>query len=118
MGRKTYESIGRNLPDRTNIIVSRNPEFKAEGAFVCKTIEEAIEQARKSGGSDEIFIIGGAQIFEKAIIFADKLYITKVNSEAPAADAFFPDYSDFKKVLFSEKHMEDGLEYEFAVLEK
>lgn len=118
MGRKTYESIGRLLPNRTNIIVTRDPNFKVEGAIICSSIEETIEKAKGEPGSNEIFIIGGSQIFEQMIGRADKLYLTKINSEAPMTDAFFPDYSEFEKVVFSEKHNDDGLQYEFVDLEK
>lgn len=118
MGRKTFESIGKVLPNRTNIIVTRDPEYKAEGAMIAGSIEEALRAADTQGDNEEIFIIGGAQIFDQAIKMADKLYLTKINSEAPLADAFFPDYSGFKKVNFAEKHNDDGLEYEFVNLEK
>lgn len=117
MGRKTFESIGRVLPNRTNIIVSRDSSYKVEGAIVVGSIDSALEQA-KAKDSNEIFIIGGAKVFEQVINNADKLYLTKINSEAPMADAFFPDYSSFKKIISIEKHNEDGLEYEFVNLEK
>lgn len=116
MGRKTYESIGRLLPDRANIIITRDKNFSVEGALVSDSIEEAIEKAKNEAGSDEIFIIGGSQIYSLAIPHADKLYITKINSSSPVADTFFPDYSEFKKIEFSEKHNDDGLEYEFIDL--
>ena len=118
MGRKTYESIGRILPNRTNIIITRDEGFKIDGAIVAHSLEEAIEAAKKSPGADEIFIFGGAQIFEQAIKLADKLYLTRINSEAPLADAYFPDYSEFNKITFQEKHVEDSLEYEFVEIEK
>lgn len=116
MGRKTFESIGRLLPNRTNIVVTRDPNYKVEGAVIVNSIEEALRQAQ--GDNEEVFIIGGAQIYSSAINLADKLYLTKINSEAPLADTFFPDYSNFTKVVFQESHMDDGLEYEFLTLEK
>ena len=118
MGRKTFESIGRVLPNRTNIIVSHDPGLEIDGAKVATSIEQGLEIARSEKGADEVFIIGGAQIFEQAIKFADKLYLTKVNSEAPMADTFFPDYSEFTKETFREAHEDDGLEYVFINLEK
>ena len=118
MGRKTYESIGRILPNRTNIIVTRDTSYKIEGAIICNYIEQAIEKAKGERGAEEIFIIGGAQIFEQAIKLADKLYLTLINAEAPMADVFFPDYSEFKKVSFSQKKMDDSIEYQFLDLEK
>ena len=136
MGRRTYESIDRLLPNRTNIIVTRDPNFTVEGAIVVNSIEDSIEKAKNieetrlrasfaevatkaeqgSGGRGEIFIIGGAQIYALGIKFADKLYLTKIDAEAPSADAFFPDYSEFKKVVRREEGEENGLKYEFVEL--
>ncbi len=118
MGRKTYQSINRLLPGRTNIIITRDSNFKVDGAILCNSLEQAIDAAKGEPGSDEIFIIGGAQVFAEAIKTADKLYLTKIASEAPMADVFFPDYSEFTKVLFQEANNEDGLEYEFVDLER
>ncbi len=118
MGRKTYQSINRLLPGRTNIIITSDPNFKVEGAIIVNSIEEAIETAKSKPGSDEIFIIGGAQVYEQAIKLANKLYLTLINAEAPMADVFFPDYSEFSRVTFSQKRMEDSIEYQFLDLEK
>lgn len=118
MGRKTYESIGRLLPNRSNIIITRDKEYKVEGAIVCNSVEQAIEKAKNEQGSDEIFIIGGGQIYDLGIKLADKLYLTLINSQAPMADVFFPDYSEFTKEVFREEHEEDGLQYEFVDLER
>lgn len=91
MGRKTFvsilEQLGKPLPGRVNIIVSRK-NYQHEGALTCKDIEEAIEQAAKTG-SEEICIIGGAQIYEQSIPFADKIYLTRVH-QSPEGDARFP----------------------------
>lgn len=120
MGRKTYESIGRPLPNRTNIVVSRtmgetitdNSEIK-----VVPTMEEAITKAKETG-SDEIFIIGGQKVFEEAIKFADRLYLTVVDSEVPDADVFFPDYSDFKNIVSQRKSRDSNFSYEFLQIER
>lgn len=91
MGRKTFESIleslGKPLPGRVNIIVSRK-NYQHAGALTCKDLDEAIEQAAKTG-SDEICIVGGAQIYAQAIALADKIYLTRVH-QSPEGDAFFP----------------------------
>jgi len=81
MGRKTHESIGRVLPGRTNIIVTRDTryEIREEGAIVVHSLEEALEKAQDADGSEEVFIIGGAQIFAEALPTADKLYVTLVD---------------------------------------
>jgi len=118
MGRKTYQSINRLLPNRTNIIVSRDQNYKAEGALVANSIEEAIEKAKLEHGSEEVFIIGGAQIYSLGMQHANKLYLTIIEAEESSADAFFPDYAEFKKVVFRQKGEENGLKFEFVDLER
>lgn len=115
MGRKTFESIGKPLPNRTNIVITRDLNYTASGIKVTHTLEEALRLAQ---GDDEVFIIGGGQIFQEAINKADKLYLTVVEDN-PEADTFFPDYSDFKKVVWeSEQQESDGLRYRFLELER
>lgn len=114
MGRKTFESIGRPLPNRTNIIITRDPQYFVEGAMVVHSLEETLRQAQDI--ETEVFVIGGGQIYQQAIGLADKLYLTIVEGN-PDADTFFPDYSDFKKVVFEESHQSDGLKYKFINLE-
>ena len=116
MGRKTFESIGRPLPNRTNIVVTRDKGFKADGCEVVHSVEEAVEVAKKVEDI-EIFIIGGGQIYKQSITFADKLYLTIVEGE-PEADTYFPDYAEFKKIILEESHETDGLKYKFLELEK
>ena len=91
MGRKTYESIGRPLPGRTTIIVSRNPSFQPEGCMVARSLETAIEFARFDQ-EDEVFVIGGGDLFDQAIDMADRIYLTQVHASLEA-DVYFPDYS-------------------------
>lgn len=115
MGRKTFESIGMPLPNRTNIIITHDIDYMAEGCTIANSLEEALRLAQ---GDDEIFIIGGGQIYKEAIGMADKLYLTIVEG-SPEADTFFPDYSDFKKVINEENHVSDeGIKYKFIDLEK
>lgn len=104
MGRKTYESIGRPLPERVNIIVTHDKNFSRPGCLTAGSLEEAITMARKKD-KNEIFIIGGGQIYDQAIGIADKLYLTKVEGNFEA-DTFFPDYSRFKTII-SQKTVED-----------
>lgn len=100
MGRKTYESIGRPLPGRINIVISQSiTPGVIRGVMTVKSLESAIELAKKQPGADGIFIIGGASVFEQALPLTDKLYLTMVEAEFPDADAFFPNYSDFKKII-------------------
>lgn len=114
MGRKTYDSIGHPLPNRVNIVITRDPNFKAETVIVVHSLEEALKQINESG---EVFIIGGGQIYQEAIEMADRLYLTVVEGN-PEADTFFPDYSEFKKVVSEESHESDGFKYKFLELER
>ena len=87
MGRKTYESIGRPLPNRDNIIISRNGEYQAEG---CKTVGSLSQAISLYPADQEIFIIGGGEIYRQSMDMADKLYITEVEAQFDG-DTFFPE---------------------------
>lgn len=118
MGRKTYESIGRPLPNRTNIVISRNPEFQAEGIRVVPTLEEAIELAEsvnEINGVDEVMVIGGAAIYELALPKADRLYLTHVHADVHG-DAFFPevDFKQFKQVARDDYFADDKNPYDYS----
>lgn len=118
MGRKTFESIGKPLPGRTNIIITRNQNFKTPGILVVESIEQAIKLAAAKPGSEEIFIIGGGEIYRQAMAdnLVDKLYITHVQGDFQA-DTFFPDYSHFK-LLKRQEDQEGNYHFEFLELEK
>lgn len=116
MGRKTYESMGRLLPNRTNIIITRDPDYSVEGAFMAHSLEEAIEEGKRVD-QNEVFVIGGGHIFEQAISIADKLYLTLVHTNIEG-DAHFPDYSQFKYETFRQDGEENGLVFTFLELEK
>jgi dihydrofolate reductase len=119
MGRKTFESIGRVLPNRTNIIVTRDPDFNIAGATMSFSLEDALVKAKSTPGAEEIFIFGGGQIFKEALEkgLVDRLYLTIVKGDY-AADTFFPDYSQFSKIVEKEDHESDGYQYSFVTLEK
>lgn len=117
MGRKTYESIGRLLPNRTNIIVTRDSLYAVTGAIMAASLEDALEAARKAEGNDEVFIIGGGQLFAEALPITDRLYLTVVDVEAPA-DTFFPAYPQFSKVVSKEEKVDWDYPYTFFTLEK
>ena len=89
VGRKTFESIGKPLPGRHTIVVTRNSNFKHEGCFVARSVEEAIAMAQERGES-ESFVIGGAEIYAHALGAADRIYLTQVHAEVNA-DTFFPE---------------------------
>ena len=121
MGRKCFESIGRPLPRRTNVVITRDPGFDAPGTIVVRSVEEAIETCR-AGGENEAFIIGGGQIYLQTMRFWDKIYLTDVELEVPDADVFFPktDPADWRQVFF-EKHAADEKNpapFTFRILEK
>ena len=111
MGRKTYESLGRPLPNRQNIVVTHNLAFNVPGIVVCGTLEEALKKASEyenttSHSNKEIFIIGGGEIYKQGLTHSDKLYLTVVENEAEG-DVFFPDYSEFKKVVSKEDRIDE-----------
>lgn len=117
MGRKTYESIGRLLPRRINIIVTRDKSYKVEGAIVTHSIEEAIQVGKEKETRGELCVIGGAQIYEQAMKYTDKLYLTLVDGSFDA-DAFYPEYSNFKKEVFRKKSKDGGYTFTFLDLER
>jgi len=116
MGRKTYESIGKPLPGRENIIITRNADYKVDGCIVATSVEEAIAKA-KEFDQEEICIIGGGQIFEQAMGMVDLLRLTIVDS-AFKADTYFPKYQEFSRIV-SEKTLEtDKYKLKFIDLER
>lgn len=116
MGRKTFESIGKVLPGRTNIIITHNSSLRILDAIVVSSLEDALNKA-KEVEKEEAFVIGGGQIYKQAISLADKLYLTIVNT-VKEADTFFPDYSDFKKVTNKGGGEWQGYKYRFEERER
>ena len=106
MGRKTYQSIGKPLPNRVNIIISRNKSLKIPGCLVVNSIEEAIKKSEKNKGT---FIIGGGEIYKKSLKFVDNVYLTKVHTEIKG-DTTFPELEPKIWSLVSEKPKE-GFSY-------
>lgn len=105
MGRKNYESIPpkyRPLPQRTNIIVTRQPHYAAAGCKVVHSLAEALQVARQAG-ENEVFIIGGAQIYRMALPLANRLYLTEIHAE-PEGDTFFPMFNKSEWKEISRKH--------------
>ncbi len=118
MGRNTMNSIGRALPNRQNIVISKNSENLIDNFMHSYSINEAI----KNSNSDEIMIIGGGQIYFQTIDMADKLYLTKVCHAFEKVDVFFPKIAENKwSLVFSEKNKKDEkhlYDYEFLIYEK
>lgn len=119
MGRKTHESIGRALPGRKNIIITRNKNYQAEGCIVIHSIDAIFNLGL--GNDEEICIIGGAEIFQEALIHANRLYITMINNEFEG-DTFFPEIAENEwKLTFKEKGPMDEknpYDYYFTIYER
>ncbi|HYF29233.1 MAG TPA: dihydrofolate reductase [Candidatus Paceibacterota bacterium] len=120
MGRKTWESLPervRPLPGRTNIVVTRDENYRADGALVARSIEDAFELAKASPGSEEICVIGGGEIYRLALPHATRLYLTLVDDPTPGT-VTFPDYAEFTKEVEREEHSESGINYTWLRLDR
>jgi dihydrofolate reductase len=118
MGRKTWESLKGPLPGRTNIVVTRNPDYRAEGARVVHNLDEAMELAEHISvidGIEEVVIMGGAGLYKEGLKKADRLYLTEVHAEVEG-DAFFPemDMSQWKEVGREDFKAEPPNEYDYS----
>lgn len=118
MGRKTFESLGRPLPGRTNIVITRNPGYCKDGCRVAGSVPAAIALCKDA---DEIFFIGGAELYAQVIPLADRLYLTEVDIET-GGDAWFPEYDKraFREIS-RESHTGgkgDMLPFDFVVYER
>jgi dihydrofolate reductase len=105
MGRKTYESVGRPLPGRTNVVITRQESYAPEGVTVVHALEDAVRIAAQQG-DDEAFVLGGAEIYAQAMHGADRMYLTRVHAEVDG-DTWFPDFDDV-----SEWHLIDAEHFE------
>lgn len=119
MGRKTYESIGKALPNRTNIVISRKKNWFEEGILIVGSIKEAVKFAKKI--DEEVFIIGGGNIYEQTMEIADKLEVTLVKAELKA-DTFFPKIDPkiwkLSEEVFHEKDEKNQYDFYFQTYEK
>lgn len=121
MGRKTFDSIGRALPKRENIVITRNANFSHDGILVKNSIDEAIEYC-KQNNYDEVFIIGGDTIYKQCLSIATKIYLTKVDIEIQNGNAFFPKLNENEWELVSsvkgELDEKNVLNHTFEVYQK
>lgn len=115
MGRKTYDSIGRPLPGRLNIVISRNPDLQIPGCESVNSIEAALRVAQQQNAA-EIFIIGGAQIYAQALSVAAKMYLTELRKPVEG-DARFPDFAKQEWQEISRRPSEKN-EFDFVVYER
>ena len=116
MGRRTWESLPdafRPLPGRHNLVVSRNPAYAATGATLVTSLDEAIQ---KAGETNEVFVIGGAELYRQALPLADRLYLTEVSGDFEG-DAFFPQVptSDWQEIVRKAQTTASPLAYSFAI---
>lgn len=124
MGRNTYESIGRPLPGRENIVITRQTDYAPAGVTVVASLTDALEHAENTAlinGAEEVMVIGGAQIYEQSLPLADRLYLTEVDAEIEG-DAWFPEFdrSEWQEVG-RESYESSGcnpFDYSFIVLDK
>lgn len=116
MGRKTYDSLGRLLPGRTTVIVTRNTDYKVEGALIANSLQDAIALCKDD---DEAFLIGGAELYQDGLALSNKLYITEIDLDVEG-DAHFPKYSSDEWLEISrEAHVsEQGLAFNYVTYDR
>lgn len=115
MGRKTFESLPKVLPNRKNIVISTDRNLKIDGAVVVHSVEEALEKAK----NDNVFVIGGGKIYAEFLPLADKIYLTEIDAQCPEADTFFPafDSSLYTRTVLGENE-EDGIKFSHVLYTK
>lgn len=118
MGRKTYETIGKPLPQRKNIILTHDQNYKVEGCIVVHTIDESLKVA---GDAEEVMVIGGSQIYKEFLTKANRMYLTFIDAKVDG-DTYFPEYNieEWKETSYEEheKDAENQYDYRFVVLER
>lgn len=117
MGRKTYESIGHPMPNRVNIIITRDKSCKIEGCIVVHSADEAIKEAGKNDPNQELMVIGGSQIYKEFLPIADRIYLTIIESKFEG-DAFFPEYdlAQWKEESYEEHERDKDNHYDYTFL--
>jgi dihydrofolate reductase len=112
MGRRTWESIGRPLPGRENIVLTRAARFAAPGCRIAHSLDEALAAA---GAADTVFVIGGGDLYRAALPLAERLLLTEIRRDFPG-DAFFPEFdrTKFREASREPQRAADGLEYDFV----
>lgn len=118
MGRRTWESLNRALPGRTNIVITRSPDYEAEGGEVVHSLDEALELGEQVAARDnagEVVVIGGADIFRTALARSDRVYMTEVHADVEG-DTFFPDMDagHWQEVQRDDYSVQPGDEYDYS----
>lgn len=116
MGKNTYLSIGKPLPNRHNIVLCADKDFEAPGCVVVFTLEQALAEAKKNE-KEEVFVMGGGQVYKAMLPHIDRLYLTLVEGRYEA-DTFFPPYPDFKTEVSRVESGDERYRYTFVVLER
>jgi len=116
MGRRTYESLGRLLPGRTTVIVSRNQNYSVPGALVADSLQAALQAC---GDDKEVFVIGGAQMYREALLIADRLYFTEIDADF-GGDTYFPHYlkDDWCEIERNNCTSSNGLPYSYVTYQR
>lgn len=119
MGRKTFDSLGRPLPGRKTVVITRDPAWSHPGCDVFSDIPSAIEHCRQLSHvyGDEIMIVGGAEIYRQTLDVADRLYLTLVDKNV-TGDAVYPEWADRFRLISREDHEENGVTFSFCIFEK
>ena len=121
MGRKTYESIGRPLPGRTNIIMTRQKGYQVEGAITVNSVDDALKVCQEGvDGNSEVFLIGGAELYRRTLRLCHRIYVTEIQQDFDG-DTFFPEFDiEEWQEISREKHFseDDKLEYHFVMLDR
>ena len=124
MGRKTFQSIGRPLPERPNVVISRNGMFKPTGVALCASIDDALDDAERMAyevGADEVMVIGGARVYRDTLAVAGRIYMTEVLCE-PHGNVFFPELNgdDWVETERQDGQRREGddCDYNFVTLDK
>ncbi len=120
MGRKTYDSIGRPLPGRSSIVVTRDPDYTADGTTVVQSVEEALSLGRtiaKTSGAEAVAVIGGAEIYRQTLAMCDRIELTRIHL-SPDGDASYPDFDEkeWRETRREEAVSPDGISYAFITL--
>ena len=117
MGRSTFETLNGPLSDRTNIVLTRNTSYSADGVLVAHDLSSAMAMAREAPGSDEVFIAGGGDVYRQSMSLADRMYVTLVHGR-PAGDTTFPSFvlGDWDRVSMSEQSADDRNSHAFTIM--
>ena len=115
MGRKTFESIGKVLPGRQNIIISRRKDYQAAGATICHNPEEALKCCDRA---EEVFVIGGAEIYQTFFPRADRIYLTQIHETYSEADTFFPEFVRADFIETERVDVTEPINHSFIVLDR